>query len=339
MNIGFTYNVKRKKESLDPKEEDDLEFDSPFVINTIANIIKGLGHNVTKVEANEKAFSKLLKLKGKIDLVFNIAEGLKGDARESQIPIYCELLGIPYTHSTPTTHAVSLNKEMCKALVKSYGVRTPNSQLFGSVKEELSPKLMFPLIVKPNKEGSSKGVFDNSIVKNKEELKRAVKVVIEDFKQEALVEEFIDGREFTVSILGNENPTILPVVEQRFDSLPSGMNKIAGFELKWIYEDSLKNLEDAYYCPPKISKKVEEQITEMSLKVYKCLEVRECARIDYRLDENENLYFIEINTLPGMNPDPKIVSYLPTSVRKAGMTYQDLIKKILDLAIKRYNLS
>jgi D-alanine-D-alanine ligase len=162
---------------------------------------------------------------------------------------------------------------------------------------------------------------------------------VEGFEQEALVEEYINGREFTVSVLGNENPRILPIVEQRFDSLPKGMNKIAGFELKWVYEDSLENLEDAYYCPPVLSKKVEEQINEMTLKVYKSLNVRECARLDFRLDENENLYFIEINTLPGINPDPKIVSYFPTSVRKAGMSYKDLIKTILDLASKRYNLA
>lgn len=339
MNIALAYNVKRHEPSLDPKQEEDIEFDSPFVIHSIAKAIKKAGHSVIKIEANESSFTKLKKDRAKIDLVFNIAEGLRGDARESQIPIFCELLSIPYTHSSPTTHALGLNKEYCKDILRAHNILTPNSQVFITGEEAIDNKLKFPLIVKPNKEGSSKGVFDKSVVENSRQLKQLIRLIVNEFKHEALVEEFIDGREFTVAIVGNEQPKILPIIEQRFDFLPKGMKKIASFELKWIYEDSLKNQEDAYYCPAPITKEVQKKIEETTLKIFKLLSVRDVARIDYRLDKSNNLYFIEINTLPGLNPDPKIISYLPLAVRKSGMTFEQFINEIITLASKRYSLA
>ena len=326
MRIAFCYNVKKGKPSKDPGKQKDIEFDSPSVISGIKRTLSELGHNVVMIEADENAYIKLKKLRNKIDLIFNIAEGLGGDARESQIPLFCEMLGIAYTHSSPTVHAIKLDKEYTKYLLKGAGiVKVPGQS-------------QFPLIVKPNKEGSSKGIMDANVVKNEKELRERVRVIKEKIGGEILVEEYIDGREFTVSILGNENPEVLPIVEQKFDFLPKGMNKIASYELKWFYEDKLKNLQDAYDCPATINKKLKDKIEKTSIAIYKFLDIRDCARIDYRLDEKGNLFFLEINTLPGINPDPKVISYFPLSAKTAGMSYKDLIEKIISLATKRYGL-
>jgi D-alanine-D-alanine ligase len=256
-----------------------------------------------------------------------MAEGLWGDARESQVPLFCEVLKIPYTHSGPTTQAVKLDKEFTKYVLKGAGiVRVPGDS-------------NFPLIVKPNKEGSSKGIMDKSIVRNEKELLKYKEELSKTFDGDILVEEYIEGREFTVGVLGNENPEVLPIVEQKFDFLPSGMNRIASFELKWIYEDSLKDLSDAYDCPAKITKELEEEIVETSKKIYKFLDVRDCARIDYRLDEKGKLYFIEINTLPGINPLPGQISYFPLAARTAGLSFKEMIGKILSLACARYGIN
>jgi D-alanine-D-alanine ligase len=228
MNVALAYNVKKNKPSTDLKEQVDLEFDSVSVIEGIGDALKSLGHTVFLVEADENTFLKLKELKGQIDIVFNIAEGLWGDARESQVPLFCEVLKIPYTHSGPTTHAIKLDKEFTKYVLKGAGIaNVPGDS-------------NFPLIVKPNREGSSKGIMDKNVVRNKEELDKQIKELSKTFDGDILVEEYIEGREFTVAVLGNKDPQVLPIVEQKFDFLPKGMNKIASFELKWIYEDTLR---------------------------------------------------------------------------------------------------
>ena len=327
MRIALAYNLKKSEPSLDPKEQVDLEFDSPGVTKGQKEAIESLGHKVYLVDADENAFLKLKKLKGKIDLVFNVAEGLNGDARESQVPMFCEVLGIPYTHSSPTTHAIKLDKEFTKLIVKGAGI----TNVPGCTK--------FPLIVKPNKEGSSKGIMDDSIVHNQEELDRKTKQIKDEMGVEVLSEEYIEGREFTVAVIGNKDPQVLPIIEQKFDFLPPGMNKIASYELKWLYEDKLKDIHEAYDCPAKIDEKIKNEIERVSKEIYTLLDVRDCARIDYRLDKDNNLYFIEINTLPGMMPPAQNeLSYFPLAAYTAGMTYKDLVAKIISLACERYGI-
>jgi D-alanine-D-alanine ligase len=336
MQIAFCYNIKLSKPSLDYSKQRDTEYDSPETIKAIWKTLQSLGHKVIKIEADLNAFEKLKKNKNKIDLVFTIAEGLGGDARESQISLFCEMLGIAYTHSSPTVNAISLNKSIAKTILKGGGVvRVPSSQTITSQVFKFDTRLHFPLIIKPNREGSSKGIMDKNVVGSERQLKRRVGEIFKKNSSELLVEEFIDGREFNVSLLGNP-PKTLPTIEQKFDFLPKGMNRIAGYELKWIYEDSLKNLTDAYDCPAKISLKLQKEIEETSKKIYCFLGVRDCARIDYRLDKKGKLYFLEINTLPGINPDEQVISYFPLAARAAGLSFKELVGEILTEACKRY---
>lgn len=340
MNIGLAYNIKKSKPSANLSKQKDLEFDSQSVIDGIKFSLESLGHTVFLIEADENAFLKLKKLKGKIDIVFNIAEGLWGDARESQIPIFCEVLQIPYTHSGPTTHGIGLDKSFAKLVLKGADhINVPESYVVLGENYEIPDYLDFPLIVKPNKEGSSKGVFDANVVASRKALDERIKLVSEGFTKEVLVEEFIDGREFTVAVLGNTGAfRVLPIVEQKFGFLPKGMNKIASFELKWLYEDSLKDLRDAYDCPAKIPQSLKKEIEDTSITVCRLLDVLDCARIDYRMDEKGKLYFLEINTLPGLNPDENVISYFPLAARIAKISFKDLIGEILSLACARYGL-
>ncbi len=339
MKIAFVYNVKHNAPSGKLELQKDLEFDSPLVINSIQKALESFGHKVLPIEADENAYEKLKKNKSKIGIVFNIAEGLWGDARESQIPIFCELLKIPYTHSTPTTHAISLDKSFTKLVLKSVNVNVSTSFIVRKKSYKLPKKIKFPVIVKPNSEGSSKGVLDKCVVESKKDLRARIIEISENFTKEVLVEEYIDGREFTVSVLGNKNPKVLPIIEQKFDFLPKNMHKIASFELKWQYEDSLKNLGDAYDCPAKLSKKDLKNIESTSKFIYKTLNCFDCARIDYRMNKKGMLYFIEINTIPGINPDPKIISYFPLAAKTAGISFENLVGKILKEACERYELT
>jgi D-alanine-D-alanine ligase len=336
MNIAFTYNVKHNENYSVDAKQDDLEFDSWDVINGIFDTITGLGHKVIKIEADLDAFEHLRKSKGSVELVFNIAEGLGGDARESQIPLFCEMLEIPYTHSSPTTHALKIRKHLTKQILSSVGVDVPKSIVTKVSQNVADESLKYPLIVKPHTQGSSKGIFNDSVVKNSKELALAIDRVLTDYDHEALVEEYIEGREFTVALLGNP-PKLLPIIEQRFDFLPEGFNKVAGYELKWIYEENLTNLDEGYYCPPNITQEQYQLIEDTSLLIWRTLEVKDCARIDYRMTDDK-LYFLEINTLPGIIPNPNTISYLPLAARKSKITYSQLIETILKSACDRYQI-
>ena len=339
MNIAFAYNVKHNEPSLHLKNEADGDFDSPETIEAIISTIQSLGHTVIRIEADQTAYIKLKENKDAIDLVFNIAEGLYGDARESQIPLFCEVLKIPYTHSKPTVHAITIDKDYTKLVVKGAGILVPESVFIDSVNAILPGQLNFPVIVKPNAEGSSVGIFDKNIVSNFEAFKQVVKNFADQgYKGTLLAEQYIEGREFTVSVLGNFPPKVLPIVEQRFDFLPKGFHHIAGYELKWIYEDSLKNPHDAYECPAELTADLEKLIVDTSLKAYNVLRVFDAARIDYRLSADGKLYFIEINTLPGINPNEAVISYMPLAARTAGLTFKDLVESIILNAARRYKL-
>lgn len=338
MKICFVYNVKNKDPSVKISEQNEQEYDSPETLKMIRDAIESAGHEVVELEAKEDVFEKLRELKGKIDLVFNLAEGVPGDARESQVPLYCEVLKIPYTHSSPTTHAIKLDKQFAKMVVKSVGVKVPNSTIMFSLEDEIG-RLRYPVIVKPNSEGSSIGVMnDNVVFKRKDLLTRLEKFFSNGFKGSVLIEEYIDGREFTVSVIGDDTVTVLPIVEQKFDFLPEGYHKMAGYELKWFLEDKLQRLEDAYDCPAKIDADLEKKIRGTSVLVYKTLRVRDCARIDYRLNDKGELYFLEINTLPGMIFDEKVISYFPLSSRVAGMGPKEVVGHIIDSARERYGI-
>jgi len=338
MIIGFCYNVKHNLPSTDPKAQADIEFDAPEVITAITKALGSGGHEVIPIEADELAYSKLYKLKNKIDIIFNIAEGYYGDAREAQIPIICDILQIPYTHSSALTHAVKLDKALTKKIFIHHRIATPDFQLFISPKDKLNPKLKFPLFLKPNAEGSSKGVMNDNLVKNKSVFYKRLKWLFEHFRVPVLVEKFLPGREFTVAILGNP-PQALPIIEQRLDRLPKEYGPFSSYEVKWLWEDTLDDITFAYDCPAKIEAKLKQQINDLSIFAYNALNCRDCARVDIRLDNNGEPNVLEINTLPGLMPAEMGVSYFPIAVRAAGMSYNEMVLAILEAACKRYGLT
>jgi D-alanine-D-alanine ligase len=193
-------------------------------INGIAKTIESLGHKVHRIEADQVAFVKLKKLKdkGQVDLVFTTAEGLWGDARESQIALFCEVLKIPYTHSSPSTHAITLDKQFTKWILEGANVvRVPNSQTISGKDYKIDKTLKFPVIVKPNKEGSGKGIVSENVVDNTEDLEKRIKIVSENFKKEIIIEEFVGGREFTVGCLATTGTLkFYPLLNKSLDYCP-----------------------------------------------------------------------------------------------------------------------
>lgn len=342
MKIAFTYNVKPKGLLQNGVAEKFAEFDNPDTINGIAEAIKANGHSVLMVEANLDAYDILRKNKDDIDLIFNFAEAVNLEAqdREAHIPMIAEILGIKYTGPTPLHQALRLNKYRAKEIWRQYEVPTPDFQVFLSKNDKFNQKLQFPLIVKANGQGSSSGIRNNSVVHNETELyERVAEIYDKYYQQPVLVEKFLEGREFTVPVLGNgEDLMVLPIIEENFSALPAGVNKIYSYEAKWIWDNPDKPVEEAVICPAKVDEILKNQIEELAKLAFLTIGCRDWGRVDMRMDKDGKLYVLELNTPVGLLPDPKEHSMLPTSARALGWSFDKLIGQIINAALKRYGV-
>jgi D-alanine-D-alanine ligase len=326
LKVGLTYNLRRNIPTAN--EDDQAEYDDLETVSQIKAALEQAGCEVSLMEATSGIVSMLQA--GSIDIVFNFAEGLKGRGREAHIPALLNLLSIPFTGSDETTLAVALDKALAKKVVSHENVRTPNFQVFFSKHDKLKKNLRFPLIVKPNAEGSSKGIIDNSVATDQDTLAFLVGRVIDLYKQPALVEEYITGREFTVGIIGNgDNLEVLPIMEIHFGK--TGNQSFYSYRVKKHSNDFV-----AYTCPADLTAEEEKSIKRLAVKVYKSLQCNDVARIDLRVSQSDNKpYFIEINPLPGLADG---FSDLPLIAKAAGMEYNQLITRILNEALLRYGM-
>ncbi len=326
LRVGFTYNVKRVKPTVDASEDREAEYDSPATLQAIREAIASWGHEVIDLEANPELPTLLGSTP--LDLVFNIAEGFKGRNRESQVPALLELLDIPYTGSDPATLSIALDKGLAKKIVRQAGIQTPNFQLMHTGKERLNKDFTsFPLIVKPVAEGSSKGVLSKSVCHSEPELREVVKELVGKYQQPALIEEYIGGREFTVGLLGERRPRVLPPMEIVF--LDQGeKTPVYSFQHKLDWNDRIR-----YDAPAKLEPALLERLRTAARSSFMALGCRDVARIDFRMDDKGRIYFIECNPLPGLTPG---WSDLVLIAQGAGMDYRTLIGEIMAPAIRRY---
>src|SRR3989344_1544407 len=273
MRVGVLSNIFKSFSDYKEVEQDLVQ-----VGIAVKEALESHNHEVSFFDVNEKTFEKLRK--AKIDIAFNVCERFNGNSFfEPHVAAMLELLGIPYTGSGPLTLSLCMNKVRVKEILMHHGIPTPNYQLFYSRNKKLDPDLKFPLIVKPVCMDNSIGITNDSVVKNEEELRSKVGYIIRTYSQPALVEEFIDGREFTIGLLGNNKPLILPIIEINFQKYPEGANKILSYESKWHKDSSLyDDCEDV--CPADIPKYIEARVKKVALEVYELLDLKDYGRID-----------------------------------------------------------
>jgi D-alanine-D-alanine ligase len=323
--------------SLAPERVNDMyaEWDTMETVNAVREAIEER-HSVLMIEANEDAFETFRQRK--FDFVFNIAEGLHGSSREAQVPAMLEMLRIPYLGSDPLTLALCLDKSRAKEVLSHHEIPTAAFTVVHSREELEDARVRFPSIVKPLHEGSSKGVYNSCVVRDTGELEREVNTIFNVYREPALIEEFLTGREFTVALLGNgEDLRVLPIVEIKFDALPPGANPIYSYEAKWMW-DSRENPLQIFECPATLSDSLQSEIEELCRSTYRVLRCRDWSRIDVRCDARGKAHIIEVNPLPGILPKPEDNSCFPKAARAAGMTYSQLINSVLDISMKRCGL-
>lgn len=288
------------------------------------------------IEADFFSFEKLRD--SKPEIVFNIAEGINGASREAQIPAMLDMLNIPYTGSDAATLSICLDKARAKEILTYYGIPTAKFFVVTSPEEANDIRLPFPLIIKPNLEGSSKGIFSSSFVTNKEELKREVERILFEYNEPALIEEFLPGREFTVALLGNGSDVeVLPLIELKYNSFPENFIPIYSYEAKWILDTS-ENPLNVFSCPAQVDSALEEKIRTLCARTFNVLRCKDWSRIDVRINKNGEPCIIEVNPLPGILPNPNDNSCFPKAARTAGYNYTTMINKVLHCAARRYNI-
>lgn len=325
MRIAITYDLKEEA-LVDPDLPDDLqeEFDSPATIEAIATVLRSLGHKVVLLGDGPEMLQRLLK--DPPDFVFNFAEGHGiARSREARVPAVLELLDIPYTGSDPLTMAVTLDKDCAKRIVHP-PVPAPRGYLVHSEDEVEQPcTLPFPVIVKPAWEGSSKGIRKKCLVESASELPAVLTDLLHDYRQPVLVEEFIQGDEITVGVIGNGTPRVIGVM--RVLPLQRTNRFVYSLEVKRNYLEQVR-----YECPAALPPEVDAAIRRAALDVYRLLSCRDVARVDFRVRDGIP-YFLEVNPLPGLNP---VTSDLVILARLAGWSYERLIESILKAALERH---
>lgn len=324
MRVAVLYNALKGHQE---RNEGELiaEHEVFETMEAVTNSLETLGHEAVPLRCTTEGMPALQKC----DAVFNLAEGFEGNLRaEPYIAGFLELIGKPYTGSPPGVLELCRNKYHAKLLLEREGIPTPRFQLFRSPEETLN--LGFPVIVKPALEDASIGITSESVAWREEELRANVKRILENYLQPALVEEYIDGREINVGVLGNkDNAQVLPLSEIAFN-FPKEMPKIMSFEAKWI-EGSQAYVNTVPRCPTEIEPRLEERIKNLALQVYRKLEMRDYARIDFRV-RGEDIFVIEANPNPCLNPE---ASGFVRSAGAAGLSYTQVVEKLLELALER----
>ncbi len=320
-------------------DDEYAEWDSRETIDAVANALAHYG-DVIRLEATDD-FPQHLR-DARPDIVFNIAEGLRGPNREAHVPSICEFYGVAYSGSDPFTLALCLDKARTKEILRAHGVPTADWCLV-STSDDLralaASTLRLPLFAKPVHEGSSKGITERNFIASADSLAPVVRDLMERYDQPVIVETFLPGAEFTCGVLGNGvRAEVLPIVGLNFASLPTGALPIYGFEAKWLW-DRPENPLDIFSCPAQIDDTLHAEIDDVVLSAYRALGCRDWARIDVRLDAGGRVNIVEANPLPGILPDIADNSCLPKAARAAGLSYDALIGACLMAAADRQGIA
>ncbi|MBT8380273.1 MAG: ATP-grasp domain-containing protein [Ignavibacteria bacterium] len=341
IKVAVVYNESQPemyRKSNDPNPENP-EFKTYFEVDEttpmeeydyVAERLNALGFNAYTLNIHDSLEKMLDNFKEhKPDVIFNFVEIYKEDSRlEMNIVGIYELLGIPYTGAPALALANCQNKILAKRMLTTNGVRVPSFFMVKKKATQYRHNLNYPLLIKPSLEDASVGIENESIVHNSKELKDRIEYVLHYFEQPVLVEEFIEGRELNVAVMGSNRLKVLPISEIDFTKMPDHLHNIVSYQAKWDphHESYHKTIPK---CPAPLPKKIEVRAINTAIKAFRIMGCRGYARVDMRLSKNKNLYVLEVNP----NPDLTEGAGFMRSAEHAGMSYGQAIKRIVKYAI------
>lgn len=322
MKIGITFDLKSEYLKQGYTAEEAAEFDKEDTIEAIESTLQKIGYETERI-GNVKQLANALVEGKKWELVFNICEGMYGIGREAQVPALLDAWNIPYVFSNVLVLSLTLHKAMTKRVLRDAGIPTPDFFVVNKPKDLNEINLKFPLFAKPLAEGTGKGINANSIISDKQQLDKVCKDLLIKFKQPVLVERFLSGREFTVGIVGTGNEAKCTGVMEII------LNSKAEKDV-YSYTNKDEYVERVSYTLA--SGEIAKHCEKVALASWKVLECEDGGRVDIRCDDNGIPNFIEVNPLAGLHP---IHSDLPILSGFNGITYEQLLKMIIDSAIKK----
>jgi D-alanine-D-alanine ligase len=311
-----------------------VEWDEPSTIDAVARALSVFG-DVVRLEATDGFAARLAA--SRVDLLFNMAEGLRGPSREAHVPAIAEFLGVPYTASDPLTLCLALHKGRTKEVLAQRGIPTAPFVTIETLDDlpRLRTARGYPLFLKPAWEGSSKGISQANRVDNPVAAADRARYLLETYRQPVVAESYLPGEEFTVAVYGTGAEAVcLPLIRYRFDHLPAGALPIMGYEAKWEWDTPEAAL-DILECPAHVIEPLAARIREVALGAYRALGCRDWGRVDVRLDAACVPHVVEVNPLPGIIPDLAANSCFPRAAIAAGMTYDEMIQRVVQLAWRR----
>jgi D-alanine-D-alanine ligase len=308
-------NKRRKKREKHDREE-------------IFEALEKLGHEPTYMVLDGEDKSLAALARQETDLFFNLVESYAGDdTMEMHVAAYLDLLGRPYTGAGPQGLYLAQDKGLAKKLFHFHGIRTPYFATCYQGKLDHSQDINFPLIVKPASEDGSLGIDKKSVVGSVKELMERIHYVQEEFNLPALIEEYIEGREIYVGVIGNQSPEVLPLVELDLSKLPDDMPKVAGMEVKWEKDSEAYRLTKSAPVED-LDEKIVDLLSQTALDAYRILKLRDYGRIDVRLTEKGEVYVIEANPNPWLSSNSEFFM----AAKKSGRSYAEMIAEIVQLA-------
>jgi len=297
-------------------------------IKRLTDALKKGGHQVIAIEADKDLVDRLEEFMPRVvagerpGMVFNVSYGLQGQARYTHVPSILEMVGIPYVASGPLGHSLALDKVVTKMILRQNHVPTPDFALLDRADAPVPPELPYPLVVKPKNEAVSFGL---KVVHNEEELREGAQVIFDKFQQPVLAEQYIEGREINVGLLGNQPPEAFPAVELNFGSEGPAI---------YTYEDKTgkSGRTITHTCPAPIGEALTESAKEIAVKAFNALGLYDCARVDMRLDARGDLYVLEVNSLPSLGEHG---SYL-IGAADVGLDFEKFVNRLVEVASSRY---
>lgn len=322
LHVGLVYSQNEidAETEFQPNPHGAIQMD--ITVEAINRALLESGHRVTKIPAGLDLPERILAAGP--DVIYNASTGIAKKTQQAHVVAMLELLDIPFVGSRLATHVLGLYKQVTKLIFQQEGIPTPKYQVFTTGEEPLDLSLRFPLIVKPEHEGSSIGISPESIVDDTAALRRVVGKNVGLYKQRALVEEYISGREFTIGVLGNKNPTVLPIQEMIFRAEEGAHRKTQTYDIK--ERDAINT-----QCPADLTDAKRNELEAYAIKAYRAMDCRGYARMDVRMDEAGTPYFLEVNTLPGMQPD---YSEFPRMAVHGGYSFRALVERLIELAME-----
>jgi len=297
---------------------------NPNTVERVASSLEKGGHNVRIIDGNINVIEQLQNFMPRVvqgekpGMVFNMAYGLQGVSRYTHIPSLLEMLGVPYVGSSPAGHGIALDKVTTKVMIEAAGLPTSPYWVFYNA-DQIPSDISFPVITKPKMEAVSMGI---QVIYDLDSLKSAITDLVEQFKQPVLVEKFIPGREFAVGLLGNRDPEIFPILEIDLDGDPNAIQSL---------EDKLKKPKGKI-CPAQIDDRLEGELRRLTKETFKVLGIYDFCRVDYRMDEEGNLYILELNSMASLGNTGSYVH----AAKVAGYSFESMVNRMLDVAVERY---